>query len=59
MVHFRVTPERLPRKVGAYPRVVQSLYEEWTGEGERERERRVRDTAEERLVDTVYTYALI
>ena len=43
MVHFRMTPERLPRKVGAYPRVVQGLYEEWTGEGERGGEKRVRD----------------
>ena len=58
MVHFRMTPERLPHKVGTYPRVVQGLYEEWTGEGERGGERRVRDTAEERLVDTVYTYTL-
>lgn len=38
MAHFRVSAEKLPRLVGSYPRVVRRLYEDWTTEGERERQ---------------------
>ena len=52
MDHFRVSAEVLPRSVGAYPRVVSGLYEEWTRDGSRERERGGVRPTEDKLVHT-------
>ena len=36
MDHFRVSAEKLPRQVGPYPRVVRSLYDDWSRESDME-----------------------
>ena len=53
MAHFRVSAEKLPRQVGPYPRVVRSLYDDWTRESHVERlgeMTSVGEKSEERLV---------
>ena len=47
-----MSAEVLPRSVGAYPRVVSGLYEEWTRDGSRERERGGVRPTEDKLVHT-------
>ena len=53
MDHFRVSAEKLPRQVGPYPRVVQSLYDDWSRESDTERPGEMisgEEKSEERLV---------
>ncbi|CAI8019772.1 DNA-directed RNA polymerase, mitochondrial [Geodia barretti] len=52
MDHFRVSAEKLPRQVGPYPRVVRSLYDDWSRESDTERPGEVtsgEEKSEERL----------